>query len=224
MLKQSKGLKNSRFVGADLDFVASVLAPSEQRLHLEKLWEDRDAQRDILDLKEVFRGLLNSQAAVQVSPHFYFYVLVRHAFMDAQLHDADLADYVSGVIAKSIHSEASDPLHNLASGFTCASDFLAVISSAKGRMRYHLQVAAGNQFLILTGLYPGFLRARSERRGGPGLEFYESFARRSYQGAAGNSHAGGRVSRNLLGSLAESMPMARQALNRVADEFVFLGE
>jgi len=224
MLKQSKGSKNRRFAGADLDFVASVLAPSEQRLHLERLWEDREAQRDILDLKEVFRGLLNSPAAIQVSPHFYFYVLVRHAFMDAKLDDADLADYVSGVIAKSIQCEVSDPLHNLASGFTCASDFLSVISSAKGRMRFHLQVAAGNQFLILTGLYPGFLRARSEKRGGPELEFYESFAKRSYKDAASNPEGGGRVSRKLLGTLAESMPVARMALNRVADEFVFLGE
>ena len=53
--------------------------------HLEKLWSDPDALREMLDLKEVFRGLLDSPAAIQVSPRFYFYVLVRHAFLQADL-------------------------------------------------------------------------------------------------------------------------------------------
>ncbi len=32
-------------------------------------------------------------------------------------------------------------------------------------MKFHLQVAAGNQFLMLTGPYPTFLKRRSETRG-----------------------------------------------------------
>ena len=62
----------NRFTGADLNFLASILAPDEQRHHLENLWGDPDAQRELLDLKEVFRGLLDSPAAIQVSPRFYF--------------------------------------------------------------------------------------------------------------------------------------------------------
>ena len=69
-------------------------------------------------------------------------------------------------------------------GLTHASDFIAIISSAKDRMRFHLQVAAGNQFLVLSGLYPEFLRRRSEDWGGPGLEFYESFAQQAFRSAA----------------------------------------
>jgi len=224
MLRQKTGFKDRRFASADFDFVASVLAPSEQRLHLEKLWVDREAQRGILDLKEVFRGVVSSPAALQVSPHFYFYVLVRHAFLDAKLDDAELADYVATIITKSISSDPKDPLQSLASGFTHASEFLSLISAAKGRMRFHLQVAAGNQFLILTGLYPAFLNARCEKRGGPSIEFYESFAKRSYQEAAQHPEGGSTVSRKLLGNLAEALPVARVALNRIAEEFVFLGE
>ncbi len=62
----------ARFTEVDLDFLASVLAPDGQRLHLEKLWTDPDALREMLDLKEVFRGLLDSPAALGVSPRFYF--------------------------------------------------------------------------------------------------------------------------------------------------------
>jgi hypothetical protein len=214
----------NRFTGADFDFVASVLAPSEQRLHLEKLWVDPDAMREILDLKEVLRGLLDSPSAIRVSPHFYFYVLVRHSFLQADLTDPNLADYVAGVMAKSISTDPQDPLHDVAHGFTHAADFLSIISSARGRMRFHLQVAAGNQFLVLTGLYPGFLKSRCEKRGGPDLGFYEAFAQQAYRGAAENREAPGAATRQLFGTLAEALPAARRSLNRVAEEFVFLGD
>lgn len=214
----------NRFTGADFDFVASLLAPDEQRFHLEKLWSDPDAMREMLDLKEVLRGLLDSPSAIRVSPHFYFYVLVRHSFLQAELRDADLADYVAGVMAKSICADPADPLQDIARGFTRAADFLSIISSAKGRMRFHLQVAAGNQFLVLTGLYPGFLNARREKQGGPDLEFYESFAQKAYRGAADSRQSPGKTSRQLFGTLADAMPTARRSLNRVAEEFVFLGD
>lgn len=214
----------NRFTAADLEFLASVLAPGEQRLHLEKLWSDPDALREMLDLKEVLRGLLDSPSAIQVSPRFYFYVLVRHAFLQADLSDADLADYVAGVMTKRICPSPEDPLQDIARGFTHASDFIAIISSAKGRMRFHLQVAAGNQFLVLTGLYPDFLRHRCKQRGAPDLDFYESFAQQAYREAADNRLASGKTSRNLLGALADVLPTARRSLNRMAEEFVFLGD
>jgi hypothetical protein len=91
-------------------------------------------------------------------------------------------------------------------------------------MRFYLQVAAGNQFLVLTGLYPGFLKARCEKRGAPNLEFYESFAQQAYRGAAENREAPGAATRQLFGMLAEAMPTARRSLNRVAEEYVFLGD
>lgn len=213
----------NRFTGADLDFLASVLVPGGQRLHLEKLWTDPDALREMLDLKEVFRSLLDSPAAIQVSPRFYFYVLVRHAFLQADLSDADLADYVSKILTQRICPSPGDPLQDIVGGFTHASDFIAIISNAKERMRFHLQVAAGNQFLVLAGLYPDFLTRRSEQHGAPDLGFYESFAQKAYRDAANNRQAPGKTSRRLFGALAEAMPAARRSLNRVADEFVFLG-
>ncbi len=224
MLEQGIPSSRNRFTGADLDFLSSVLAPGDQRHHLEKLWNDADALREILDLKEVFRGLLDSPSAIQVSPRFYFYVLVRHAFLQADLSDADLADYVARVMTKRICPSPGDWLQDITRGFTHASDFIAILSNAKGRMRFHLQMAAGNQFLVLTGLYPSFLRHRCEQHGGPDLEFYESFAQHSFRGAADNRQVPGKSSRLLLGALSEAMPAARRSLNRVAEEFVFLGD
>jgi hypothetical protein len=213
-----------RFTRSDFDFMTAVLAPAEKRQHLAKLWDDPEALREILDLKEILRAILDSPSALQLSPAFYFYVLVRHAFVQANLTDPDVADYVAGLMAKRISTNAGDPLQDIAHGFTHAADFIAIISSAHGRMKFHLQVAAGNQFLVLTGLYPAFLQNRSGRRGAPDITFYESFARQAFRGAADNADAPPNAPRHLLGTLSEALPEARRSLNRMAEEFVFLGD
>jgi hypothetical protein len=214
----------SRFTRSDFDFVASVLAPDGPHCHLAKLWRDPEGMREILDLKEIFHCVLESPAAIRVSPRFYFYVLVRHAFLQAELGEVELADYVAGVLAKRVSTSGTDPLQDVTRGFTHAADFLSFIASSKGRMRFHLQVAAGNQFLVLTGLYPEFLKRRSEKGIAPDLEFYEAFAQRSFRSAADCCMASRSASRHLFGTLAEILPAARRSLNRVAEEFVFLGE
>ena len=208
----------------DFDFVASVLAPDGRRCHLEKLWEDPEGMREILDLKEVFRSVIESPAAIRVSPQFYFYVLVRHTFLGADLPEVELADHVARVMAKRVSTSFTDPLEDVTRGFTHAAEFLSFISSSKGRMRFHLQVAAGNQFLVLTGLYPDFIRRRSELGTGADLEFYESFASKSFRSAADCCPASRGAVRHLYGSLAETLPTVRRSLNRVAEEFLFLGE
>lgn len=214
----------SRFSQMDFDFVVSVLAPYGRRCHLEKLWEDPEGIREILDLKEVFRSVIESPAAIRVSPRFYFYVLVRHAFLGADLAEVELAEHVARVLAKRVSRSFTDPLEDVTRGFTHAAEFLSFISSSRGRMRFHLQVAAGNQFLVLTGLYPDFIRRRSEQGIAADLEFYESFASKSFRSAADCSLASRGSARHLYGSLAEALPAVRRSLNRVAEEFLFLGE
>jgi hypothetical protein len=214
----------SRFTRRDFEFVASVLAPEGPHCHLEKLWHDSEGMREMIDLKEIFRGLIESPVALQVSPRFYFYVLVRHAFLSAGLGDVELADYVAGVLARRVSAEANDPLQDVTRGFTHTAEFLSFITPSKGRMRYHLQVAAANQFLVLIGLYPDFIRRRSERGESPGMEFYESFAQRSYRMAADHCPASRGRLRRIHGSLADAMPAARRSLNRMTEEYVFLGE
>jgi hypothetical protein len=104
---------------------------------------------------------------------------------------------------------------------THAVDFLAVIQSASGLLRVHLEVAAGDQFLVLTGLFPDFLDRRAERHGSPGIDFYESFARQAYRRAADSSGLEHQT-RSLFGLLAETFPVARRSLNRMADRCLFL--
>jgi hypothetical protein len=191
---------------------------------LEKLWSDPDGMREMLDLKEVLRALLESPALLRVTPGFYFYVLVRHGFVRAGLEDAEIADYVAGVLSKRVATGGGDPLLDVTRGFTHAAEFISFISAARERMRHHLQVAAGNQFLVLTGLYPEFIQKRHQRGKAPGMDYYESFAARSFRRAADGCGCASGRSRQLYGSLAEALPQARRALNGIAEDFLFLGE
>jgi hypothetical protein len=213
-----------RFTAADFCFLSDVLAPGEGGRALVTLWEDPQAMREMLDLKEVLRAVLDSPRTLEISASLYFYVLVRHAFMRAGLGDAALADYVAGVLAEQVVRGAGDGVKEVADGLDYAVDFHAVLETTPGAMRFYLQVAAGNRFLVLTGLYAAFLEQRARRRGAPGVEFYEGFARQLFREAADNRQAPPDAPRRLLGELSDALPDARRSLNRVAGEFVFLGE
>jgi hypothetical protein len=212
-----------RFTPADFSFLIEALAAENQRHHLSALWEDPQALREILDLKEVLRALLESPASLAVSPAFYFYVLVRHTFLDAGIADTGISDYVAAVLVQRLVTNPADPLRSLPAGLTHVADFIAILETSRGMLRFHLQVEAGNQFLVLTGLFPGFLTRRCEKSGAPGVDFYENFARRAFRDAADNRDAPSDTPRGLLGDLSEAMPVARRSLNRLADELFFLG-
>jgi len=226
MLCTQDGRLQGCFSAEDFEYVRGVLAPSSGRAGeaLGRLWEDPDALREILDLKEVLRSLLDNPSAVGVSPAFYFYVLSRHAFLKAGIEEVAMAEYVSSVLAERVEAVGVDALHSVSFGFTRVADFITILQRSHGRLRFHLQVAAGDQFMALTGLFPAYLRKRAERRGTPGLEFYESFVQRVYRDASDNPLAPSNAPKKTFGALSEAFPVARKALNQVADEYVFLGD
>jgi len=208
------------FTPADIEFMETLLAKGSTKPFVAKLCEDPESLQTILDLKEIHRGLLEAPVALPVSASFYFYVLVRHAFLDGGIDHVGLADYVAGILVEKLGIRP-DPRPGAMPGWvTHAVDFVSVIQSAHGALRFQLQVAAGNQFLILAGLYPGFLEHRAGRYGAPNVEFYETFARNAYRCAA--DHPGiGSSTRELLGLLSEAFPAARLSLNRISDRNFF---
>lgn len=191
-----------------------------QSAALASLWEDPGALTAILDLKEIHRALLETPVALPVSPSLYFYVLVRHAFLDGGIDHPDLADYVAGVLVEKLSHHPDPRSGAMPAWVTHAVDFISVIQATHGTLRFHLQVAAGNQFLVLTGLFPEFLDHRAGRLGAPGVDFYEAFARQAYRHAA--DHPGLVTStRELFGLLSETFPLARRSLNQMSDRCLF---
>jgi hypothetical protein len=212
----------AHFTWADFDFLCRSLG--SRRENLEVLWADPVARRELLDLEDVLVALLDDPLAVSVSAPFYFYVLTRNAFLRAGIEDPGLADYVAGVLAERVGAEPHDPLKGIPAGLLRVADFMAMMSGARGRVRVQLQLAAGDQFLVLTGLFPGLIEERRKRRGAPGLDFYENFARSAYRDVAESRDVTPGPTRRLLAGLSECLPEARRSLNRIAEESLFLGD
>jgi hypothetical protein len=212
-----------RFEEADFDFVASVLGANGTREHIFELWSDLEGRRELMDLPEVLRGLLEAPMALGVSAGFYFYVMVRHALMQADLPEHRLADYMAGLMTRRISTAQCGWMENPCGPLNHAAPFLALIDAAKGSMKIRLKLAAGEQFLILTGLYPSSLNWKPAADSG-GVEFYEGFAKRSYQDAAGRDSPFSTESKRTFGCVAACVPEIRRALNHLAEEWFFLGE
>jgi hypothetical protein len=212
-----------RFTGADWEFLAGVVSPGAAAESLDWLWEDPEGLREVLDLRVVLRALVDAQAPLEVSAALYFYVLVRHAFLRAGIEEVALADYVAGILAERATLDPQEPLRGVPGGLTRVADFIAIIETAHGRVRYELQVEAGKQFLLLTGMFPEFLRRRAARSGAPDLEFYESFGAQSFRQAADNPLAPDGMPRLIFARLAECFSEARRTLNRLSSDTLFLG-
>ena len=153
---------------ADFAFIEALLM-EELSSTLKSLMQDPESVTAILDLKEIHRALLESPVALPVSPSLYFYVLVRHAFVDGGIDHAGLADYVAGVLVEKLAARPDPRSGAMPAWVTHAVDFVSVIQATHGALRFHLEVAAGDQFLVLTGLYHEFLDRRAERHGGRGI-------------------------------------------------------
>ena len=162
---------------------------------------------------------------IGISPELYFFVLVRRSLVAAGIEEVRLADYVAATLA--LHA-----LGNPMSGaipdrpdleFTYQVDFLEALEEANTYDRFFLQVQCGNQFLVLTGLFPHFIEHRASRRGAPGIDYYESVARSAFLSASEHPLANELDLSALYPRLADCLGETRHALNRMAEEYLFLG-
>ena len=203
-------------------FLATVIVGSEDDQAFHRFIADREELLLVLDDERVLRALISSPVLLNVSPWFYFFVLVRHSLLRSSLDDVALADYLGWVLADRVPVGPFDALKGIPSGFVHTVDFLAILDQATGDTRYELLVAAGNQFLVLTGIFPDYIRQRAERHGAPGISFYESFARASFQQASDCPIARRAGTSSVLDTLTQVLPQARRSLNQMADSLLFL--
>lgn len=209
----------------DIEFLQDLLAGNaREREALLFLLADRGSMIQLLDTPEVYDALLNQPGSVDISSEFYFYVLIRRALTEAGLGDAALAEYLAatlGTYAK------SNPLRRPREGggpnFLYVHEILMEIHRLDSAyQRFNMYVFAGNQILILTGLFPEYIRHREQRRGAPGLAYYEEFGRASFRIAGNHPLAEEFDLRNVCCDLAENFSLARKSLNSVTDRMIFL--
>jgi hypothetical protein len=209
-----------RFQARDFDFLAEVMAKSGDGAAFLRYIEDRDELHAILDDRRVLGALLESPSLLDVSPWCYFYVLVRHSLLGGGLDDLALAEYLGAVLAERMNVHGGRG--GIPAEMLYSVDFLQVLEQTTGDRRFELLVAGGNQFLLLTGVFREFVEHRSQRRGAPGVRFYENVARASFREAQEHPLAVRGGIKGVLGTLSEVLPETRRSLNRMADSLLFL--
>ncbi len=209
---------------ADMRFMLETLTSSEKEQNaLFRLLADPSETDRILDDDRIFNSLLESPDCLNVSPHFYFYILVRHTFLQAGIDDRDVADYVATFLeefSQRGHRKALFPNHR--SGFLDSVDILEAISQASPYRKYFLYVFAGNHFLFLTGLFADYIHCREERRGAPGLNYYEEVGRTSYQSAWNHPLSREFALESVYEQLSSSFSQTRRALNDCSERLLML--
>lgn len=216
----------ARLQPRDFDFLSATLAGSpEEQGFLTSLFSEPTALSAILENDRIFRAILELPMPLSVSPELYFYVLVRRSLKEAGIDDAEIADYVAATLADhaggALSRNSSPRLPD--AEFTYHLDIIEKLADASPCERFFLEVQCGNRFLVLTGLFPRFLERRSERRGAPGLGYYESVARQSFRTAGLHPLATEYAVREIYGRLADCFTETRRALNRMAGDRLFLG-
>ncbi|MCG8600766.1 MAG: hypothetical protein MI807_11535 [Verrucomicrobiales bacterium] len=214
-----------KFSKRDFLFLAETVFGDEDALEsLLTLIDDSDSLLAFLEQDIVFRKVIEIPFPLSLTPEFYFFILVRRSLVDAGINDFRIADYVAATLADhsrgrnfSLRSPGRPDLD-----FTYHVDFVEALDGLSTYERFFLQVECGNQFLALTGLFPKFLEGRANRRGAPSRSYYENVARSAFLTAGDHPLADEFDLRHLYPQLADCLDVTTKALNRMAENYLFL--
>lgn len=213
----------ARFTGHDFDFVVRTLARSPgNSVSLVELLTDIETRDQILDHDGLVRAVLEGPGNLTISPQFYFYILARLVLRRSGIDDRNLADYVASLLEKfSRVRQMRAPVENLETPYL--SDLLLALKSASSFQTFLIRAHMGNYALFISGIFYESIESRRER-GAPSFSFYEEIGRTSFHAIATHNMARKYELGGLFEKLAAHFHECRLALNRLADEFVNIGD
>jgi hypothetical protein len=213
-----------QFTAEDIDFVLSVLGPKAGSAEaLVKLLGDEETRDLILDDESLLRAVLEHRNCLRISTHFYFYILVRHAFRRSELQERTLADYVASVLAEFSRFERTRCVVNgQPAGYFF--EMLAALQTADDTTRFYIRAHIGNQSLFMSGVFPDQIRFRAERKGAPGMNYYEGLGRMNFRAASDHRLARKYDLSGIFNTLSERFQETRLALNDLRERLVSLGD
>jgi hypothetical protein len=214
----------TQFTAADYEFLASVLpSHGEPSKGIIRLVDDQDTLDLILDKPRVFRAVLDLRSCLRVSLRFYFYVLVRHVLIREEIHDRDVADYVAEVLAEfSMLQRLRNPNPNDDRHLDYMHEMLEALERMEEEEQFAMQTHIGNYALFMSGIFPGHLQRRVERRAAPGFRFYEELGAAHFR-MAGNHYLARRMDMvSIFMTLGQAFHVTRLALNHLSEKLVFL--
>jgi hypothetical protein len=214
-----------QFTAEDVGFVLSVLRNKAGDAEcLTRLLGDEESRDLILDDEALLRAVLEHRNCLRVSTHFYFYILVRHTFRRSGLQDRPVADYVAAVLAEFSDVQRTRCQVPGRPPMDYFVDMLAALHSVDDTTRFHIRAHIGNYSLFLSGVFPDRIRFRTERKGAPGLHYYEGVGRANFRAASDHYLARKYELDAIFDTLAERFQETRLALNDLRERLLSLGD
>jgi hypothetical protein len=212
-----------RFTATDVELVTELLARGDaaHKAELGRVAHERGLDA-LLDAPDLPKLLCEAPQLEQPSPALFVYVVVRHALRGVGIESERLSDYLGALVLEfGLHDRAYRISRFDDEVYRYLTDIVAHAASASGRRRFLLRAHLGNLSLWLAGLYPDHITAREERRGGPGMRYYEELGARGFQLASDHRLARQLDMVDIYGAAATSFRRIRIALNRLSDRMLF---
>lgn len=200
----------------EAELLTSIVGPGgEERLREQGM----DA---LLDDAGVLRALVRGERVSTAPAPLVFYVMVRHALMQREIQDRQLADYTAAVL---LDFAMAGRAHRVDGGegepFFYLADILGALQRARGEREFLLRVHLGNFALWLGGVFPDFISSRVQRRGAPPISYYDELGAAGYRMAAGSDLALRHGLGDLFLRAADRFSDVRSALNSLSDTLFF---
>lgn len=211
----------SAFGREDAQFVVWILTRGEDRARVRVEERLREAGFDaLLDDPRTLNAFLSGREFSTAPPRLVFYLLVRHALLEDGLDDRALADYLAALLLTFGNMAPDREMEALAAQFRYLVDILSAGDSDPARA-FQLRAHLGEFALWLSGVFPDHIAARTQRRGGPGLDYYEEMGATGFRLAARYRDAEQHGLDRLYVVCADTFRRLRVSLNRVADRHLF---
>lgn len=212
----------SSFGRAEAAFLIWLLTrgAGEERDRLEEKVRDEGLD-SLLDDPRTFNAVMAGREFSSASAGLVFYLLVRHALLEDDVSDRLLADYLAALLLTFGKARRAFHIEEDEQEFYHLADIVAAGSESTGSRAFLLRAHLGEYALWLSGLFPDHITARVQRRGAPGIGYFDELGSFGYRSAArcadAEEHGLGRV----YETCAETFPVLRVALNRIADRHMF---
>lgn len=214
-----------RITGADVALVIRLLArgDADRRALLERRAsaEGIDVLLDDPELPELLR---TAPQLGSPSAPLFIYVMVRHSLRAASIDDVPLSDYLGALLFEfGFRDRAFRVARYDDEIYRYLADIVADLDVAAGRRGFLLRAHLGNFSLWLSGVFPDYVAARRERKGGPGFQYYEEMGAQGFRLAAAHQLARQHRLEGVYELAADSFRQIRVAFNRLSDGLFFPG-
>lgn len=182
----------------------------------------------LMDDASLVRTLLRRGGIETAPAPLVFYLLVRHALLEREIYDQQMADYTAAVLLEfgrltspPQEDEAVLTTGSVRGGALYLADVLTELDRARGEQEFRLRAHLGNLALWLAGIFPDFITHRVQRRGAPPIAYYDELGAAGFRSAAHMELALRYGLGDLFLRFADQFSDVRSALNGLSDALFF---